>query len=426
MKILIIGQGGREHALAWKVCQSPLATQIYVAPGNPGTASLPNTQNISLQVTDISGLTEFAVKHKIDLCIIGPEVPLSLGLADQLRAQQIACIGPNQAAAQLESSKAFCKDFLTRHHIPTARFQTFEDADQAKQFLRQQFQQSAASWVIKADGLAAGKGVIIARDQLTAEQAIDALASASRWVIEEFLQGEEVSFICLVDGKHALPLATSQDHKTRDEGDQGPNTGGMGAYSPAPIVTPALQQRVMDEIIYPTIQGMQQEGRPFSGFLYAGLMIDAQGNPQVLEFNCRLGDPETQPLLMRLHSDLVALCLACAKQQLAEFNCRWDQRVAVGVVMCADGYPDGYRQGDVISGIESLPLHNDLQVFQAGTKTNDKGQLVTAGGRVICVTALADTLSQARNAVHQTCTQINWQGAFYRRDIGHRALSRLS
>lgn len=417
MNILIIGNGGREHALTWKVSQSPLATRIFVAPGNPGTASVAKAQNVVINVTDIAALVRFAQEQSIDLCIVGPEAPLSLGLCDRLRQLHIACIGPNQAAAKIESSKAFCKDFLTRHGIPTARYQTFDKAQDAKQFIRSH----PASWAIKADGLAAGKGVIIVHDQTSAEIAIDTL-QPHRLVIEEFLQGEEVSFICLVDGEYALPLATSQDHKTRDAGDLGPNTGGMGAYSPAPIVTPALQQRILDEVVYPTIRGMQLEDHPFSGFLYAGLMIDDQGDLKVLEFNCRLGDPETQPLLMRLQTDLVELCLACVEQSLERFDCQWDPRVALGVVMCADGYPNTYRKADVISGIDTLPASNQLQIFQAGTQINAAGQLITGGGRVLCVTALEDSVANAQKSAYAACANIHWQGAFYRTDIGYRAL----
>ncbi len=420
MNILIVGNGGREHALTWKVSQSPLTQHIFVAPGNPGTASVTKAQNVMIATTDIDALVSFAKAQLIDLCIVGPEVPLSLGLCDRLRQHHIACIGPNKNASQLESSKAFCKDFLIRHHIPTARYQTYDDANLAKQFIRE----NPASWVIKADGLAAGKGVIIAHDTIAAELAIDTL-QPHRLVIEEFLVGEEVSFICLVDGEHALPLATSQDHKTRDDGDQGPNTGGMGAYSPAPIVTHALQQSILDDIIYPTIRGMQHEDRPFSGFLYAGLMIDHQGKPQVLEFNCRLGDPETQPLLMRLQSDLVELCIACVEQRLDQVDCRWDPRIALGVVMCAAGYPDQYRKNDVIDGLDLLIASNSLQVFQAGTQQNDAGQIVTCGGRVLCVTALGKTVKSAQQTTYAACEKIHWEGAFYRKDIGHRALTKL-
>ena len=417
MNILIIGNGGREHALAWKVSQSPLAHHIFIAPGNPGTARVAKAKNVAITVTDIDALVSFVQDQAIDLCIVGPEVPLSLGLCDRLRQLHIACIGPNKNAALLEASKAFCKDFLTRHHIPTARYQTFTNAGDAKQFIRN----NPASWVIKADGLAAGKGVIIAHDQASAEIAIDSL-QPHRLVIEEFLVGEEVSFICLVDGEHALPLATSQDHKTRDDGDLGPNTGGMGAYSPAPIVTSALQQRILDEVIYPTIRGMQHEERPFSGFLYAGLMIDAQGNPKVLEFNCRLGDPETQPLMMRLQTDLVELCIACVEQTLDQIDCDWDTRIALGVVMCAEGYPQDYRKADVISGLDTLSTSNELQVFQAGTHLNAAGQLSTSGGRVLCVTTLGDSVVAAQKTAYAACANIHWQGAFYRRDIGHRAV----
>ncbi len=419
MNILIVGNGGREHALTWKVSQSPLTKRIFVAPGNPGTASVAKAQNVMIAITEIDALVSFAKEQLIDLCIVGPEVPLSLGLCDRLRQHHIACIGHNKNAAQLESSKAFCKDFLIRHHIPTARYQIFEDANLAKKFIREH----PVSWVIKADGLAAGKGVIIAHDTTTAELAIDTL-QPHRLVIEEFLVGEEVSFICLVDGEHALPLATSQDHKTRDDGDQGPNTGGMGAYSPAPIVTTELQQRILDDIIYPTIRGMQHEDRPFSGFLYAGLMIDHQGNPQVLEFNCRLGDPETQPLLMRLQSDLVELCIACVEQRLDQIDCQWDPRIALGVVMCAAGYPEQYRKNDVIDGLDSLIASNSLQVFQAGTQQNDAGQIVTCGGRVLCVTALGNTVKSAQQTTYAVCEKIHWEGAFYRKDIGHRALTK--
>ena len=381
MKVLIIGNGGREHALAWKVARDSNVTHVYVAPGNAGTASEHNVSNVNIDVLAIPELVAFAQQEKIDLTIVGPEAPLVAGVVDQFAAAGLTIFGPTRAAAQLEGSKAFSKDFLARHNIPTAAYQNFTDVEAAKAYVRQQ----GAPIVIKADGLAAGKGVILAQSEAEAFAAIDHMLAGNafgeaghRVVIEEFLVGEEASFIVMVDGEHILPLATSQDHKARDNGDKGPNTGGMGAYSPAPVVTPDIHQRAMQEVIIPTVQGMSREGTPYTGFLYAGLMIDAEGTPKVLEFNCRFGDPETQPVLMRLQSSLVELCLAATRGELDNVEAQWDSRPALGVVMAAGGYPEAYHKGDEIIGIEQV---SNAKVFQAGTRLED-GKTVTNGGRV--------------------------------------------
>ena len=427
MKILIVGSGGREHALAWKVAQSPHAERVFVAPGNGGTATELGVENIPLAVTDIAGLVAFAQREAIGLTIIGPEAPLVLGLADALADAGIPCFGPCQAAAQLEGSKAFAKDFLQRHGIPTAAYGVFTELAPALAYL----QQLGAPVVVKADGLAAGKGVVLAADLATAETAVREMLDGGRFgqagarvVIEEFLSGEEASFIAMVAGQHILPLASSQDHKARDDGDQGPNTGGMGAYSPAPIVTPEIHDRIMREVMEPTVAGLAAEGVPYLGFLYAGLMIAADGTPNVLEFNCRLGDPETQPLLMRLQSDLVELCLAALAGQLDQTQADWDPRPALGVVLAAGGYPDDYATGAVISGLEN-PTPPAVKVFQAGTQRVGDTTL-TQGGRVLCVTALGERVADAQRLAYQTADAIHWPGVFYRRDIGHRAIARES
>ena len=427
MKILIVGSGGREHALAWKVAQSPHAERVFVAPGNGGTATEPGVENIPLAVTDIAGLVAFAQREAIGLTIIGPEAPLVLGLADALAEAGIPCFGPCQAAAQLEGSKAFAKDFLQRHGIPTAAYGVFTELAPALAYL----QQLGAPVVVKADGLAAGKGVVLAADLATAETAVREMLDGGRFgqagarvVIEEFLSGEEASFIAMVAGQHILPLASSQDHKARDDGDQGPNTGGMGAYSPAPIVTPEIHDRIMCEVMEPTVAGLAAEGVPYLGFLYAGLMIDAAGTPKVLEFNCRLGDPETQPLLMRLQSDLVELCLAALAGQLDQIQADWDPRPALGVVLAAGGYPDDYATGAVISGLENTATPA-VKVFQAGTQRVGDATL-TQGGRVLCVTALGERVADAQRLAYHTVDQIQWPGVFYRRDIGYRAIARES
>lgn len=425
MNILIIGNGGREHALAWKAAQSPLAENVYVAPGNAGTAQEPHLKNVDIDATDIDGLLAFAQSHDIGLTIVGPETPLVMGVVDVFTAAGLTIFGPTKGAAQLEGSKAFTKDFLARHNIPSAAYQNFTEIEPALAYLNK----VGAPIVIKADGLAAGKGVIVAMTLKEAQDAVhDMLAgnafgdAGHRIVIEEFLTGEEASFIVMVDGKNIIPMATSQDHKRVGDGDTGPNTGGMGAYSPAPVVTDAVHQRVMEKVIYPTVEGMAAEGNIYQGFLYAGLMIDENGEPKVIEFNCRFGDPETQPIMMRLQSDLVELCLAGAQGQLAGKTSQWDPRPALGIVMAAGGYPGNYRQGDIIDGLNVQEA--DCKVFQAGTALKD-GQVVTNGGRVLCVTALGDDIAQAQKQAYAALHHIQWDGAFYRRDIGYRAIERL-
>ncbi|CAM4144652.1 phosphoribosylamine--glycine ligase [Serratia silvae] len=425
MNILIIGNGGREHALAWKAAQSPLADKVYVAPGNAGTALESNLTNVDISPTDIPALVAFAKDNAIDLTIVGPEAPLVIGVVDAFQAAGLKIFGPSQAAAQLEGSKAFTKDFLARHAIPSAAYQNFTEVEPALAYVRSQ----GAPIVIKADGLAAGKGVIVAMTLQEAEDAIqDMLAgnafgnAGHRIVIEEFLTGEEASFIVMVDGENVVPMATSQDHKRVGDGDTGPNTGGMGAYSPAPVVTDEIHQRVMDQVIWPTVRGMAAEGNTYVGFLYAGLMISDDGQPKVIEFNCRFGDPETQPIMLRLRSDLVELCLAGAEGKLNEKTSEWDERPALGVVLAAGGYPADYRQGDVIHG---LPQQEDAngKVFHAGTRMQGN-EVVTNGGRVLCVTALGATVAQAQQLAYQLAEGIQWQGSFCRKDIGYRAIAR--
>ena len=425
MKALVIGSGGREHALAWKIAQSPRVERVYVAPGNAGTASEPGLENIAIGVNDTGALLAFAQEHAIGLTVVGPEDPLAAGLVDRFSAAGLPCFGPSAGAAQLEGSKAFAKDFMARHGIPTAAYGNFTDLHEALAFLHTQ----SAPIVVKADGLAAGKGVVVAATLAEAEAAVrdmlegNAFGDAGhRVVIEEFLAGEEASFIVMADGQHALPLATSQDHKAVGEGDSGPNTGGMGAYSPAPVVDAALHERVMREVIEPTVAGMASDGFPFTGFLYAGLMIDAQGNPRVLEFNVRFGDPETQPVMMRLRSDLVTLCEAALAGRLQETHAEWDPRAALGVVMAAGGYPGSYAKGAPIHGLKQ-PAEEAVKVFHAGTALAD-GEVVTAGGRVLCVTALGDTVGAAQQRAYAAADTIGWDGAFLRRDIGYRAVQR--
>ncbi|EPV3841978.1 phosphoribosylamine--glycine ligase [Morganella morganii] len=426
MNILIIGNGGREHALAWKAAQSPLAKNVYVAPGNAGTAQEPNLTNVDISATDIDGLVAFARANNIGLTIVGPEAPLVLGVVDAFNAAGLTIFGPTKGAAQLEGSKAFTKDFLARHHIPTADYQNFTEVEPALAYL----DKTGAPVVIKADGLAAGKGVIVAMTLKEAQDAVhDMLAgnafgdAGHRIVIEEFLTGEEASFIVMVDGKNVVPMATSQDHKRVGDNDTGPNTGGMGAYSPAPVVTDAVHQRVMEKVIYPTVEGMAAEGHTYQGFLYAGLMIDEQGEPKVIEFNCRFGDPETQPIMMRLQSDLVELCLAGAQGKLAGKTSQWDPRPALGVVMAAGGYPGEYRKGDVIEGLDIQEAN--CKVFQAGTALKN-GAVVTDGGRVLCVTALGEDIAQAQKQAYAALKHIHWNDAFCRSDIGYRAIARLN
>ncbi|MEM8205877.1 phosphoribosylamine--glycine ligase [Morganella morganii] len=426
MNILIIGNGGREHALAWKAAQSPLAANVYVAPGNAGTAQEPNLTNVDISATDIDGLVAFARANNIGLTIVGPEAPLVMGVVDAFNAAGLTIFGPAKGAAQLEGSKAFTKDFLARHHIPTADYQNFTEVEPALAYL----DKTGAPVVIKADGLAAGKGVIVAMTLKEAQDAVhDMLAgnafgdAGHRIVIEEFLTGEEASFIVMVDGKNVVPMATSQDHKRVGDNDTGPNTGGMGAYSPAPVVTDTVHQRVMEKVIYPTVEGMAAEGHTYQGFLYAGLMIDEHGEPKVIEFNCRFGDPETQPIMMRLQSDLVELCLAGAQGKLAGKTSQWDPRPALGVVMAAGGYPGDYRKGDVISGLDVQEA--DCKVFQAGTALKE-GAVVTDGGRVLCVTALGEDIAQAQKQAYAALKHIHWDDAFCRSDIGYRAVARLN
>jgi len=425
MNVLIIGGGGREHALAWKVAQSERVAKVYVAPGNAGTATEPAMENVAIGVDDIEGLVDFARRGGIGLTIVGPEAPLVAGVVDAFRTAGLRCFGPSRGAAQLEGSKTFSKDFLARHGIPTASYASFNDVAAATAYIRAH----GAPIVVKADGLAAGKGVIIAQSESEAIAAVEDMLAGNafgeaghRVVIEEFLVGEEASFIVIADGKHALPMATSQDHKARDNGDTGPNTGGMGAYSPAPVVTQAIHERVMREVIRPTIAGMAAEGHDYTGFLYAGLMITADGTPKVLEFNCRFGDPETQPIMMRLRSDLVSLCEAALDGRLDTVHAHWDTRPALGVVMAAGGYPNDYARGAVIRGLESDD-DTDVKVFHAGTR-QEGGAVVTNGGRVLCVCALGDSVRAAQTRAYERVARITWQDAYYRTDIGYRAIER--
>ncbi|MBS4097900.1 MAG: phosphoribosylamine--glycine ligase [Sulfuricella sp.] len=427
MKILVIGGGGREHAIAWKLAQSPRSTKVYVAPGNAGTALEPDLTNV--EITAISELVDFALHEKIALTVVGPEAPLAAGVVDAFRNAGLKIFGPTQKAAQLESSKDFAKAFMVRHNIPTAAYGTFSDAATAHAYIDQQ----GAPIVVKADGLAAGKGVVVAQTLEEAHAAVDMMlegnklgSAGARVVIEECLMGEEASFIVMVDGHHVLPLATSQDHKRLQDGDQGPNTGGMGAYSPAPCVTPEIHARAMREIILPTIEGMARDGEPFTGFLYAGLMIDAEGNPKTLEFNCRMGDPETQPIMMRLKSDLVTLMEHAVNGTLDKAETEWDRRAALGVVMAAAGYPDSPRKGDVIHGLPPLvdlleETPRDYHVFHAGTTLHGK-DVAVSGGRVLCVTALGDKVQLAQKRAYEIAEHIKFDGCQMRHDIGYRAI----
>jgi len=425
MKILVIGSGGREHALAWKLRQSPRVSEVIVAPGNAGTALEPNVRNVPVAITDIDGLLQLAKMENVDLTVVGPEGPLVDGLVDRFRNEGLRCFGPRKIAAQLEGSKAFAKDFLVRHNIPTAHHATFDDLNSALAYVRAR----GAPIVIKADGLAAGKGVVVALTQADAEQTLHDMlgarmlgAASARVVIEEFLSGEEASYIVLCDGRSAVPLATSQDHKRRDDGDFGPNTGGMGAYSPAPVVTPEVDQRVLREVIEPTLAGMAAEGAPFIGFLYAGLMIDAHGAPRVIEYNVRLGDPETQPIMLRLKSDLVDLIDAALDGRLDRISVSWDQRCALGVVLAAQGYPGKVRTGDAIHGHDGA-FGPEVKVFHAATKQQG-GDVLTSGGRVLTVCALGGDIAKAQARAYAAAKQIRFDGMFYRRDIGHRAVAR--
>ena len=424
MKVLVIGGGGREHALAWKAAQSANVSKVYVAPGNAGTALEEKLENVAIGAEDIDALKTFASENKIDLTIVGPEAPLVVGVVNQFTEAGLRCFGPTEGAAQLEGSKAFTKDFLARHNIPTGAYANFTEIDPAVAYIKEQ----GAPIVIKADGLAAGKGVIVA---MTIDEAITAVKdmlagnafgdAGHRVVIEEFLAGEEASYIVMVDGEHILPMATSQDHKAALNGDKGPNTGGMGAYSPAPVVTAEIDARIMKEVIEPTVKGMAAEGNPYTGFLYAGLMISADGTPKVIEYNCRFGDPETQPIMMRLKSDLVALCNAALDKKLDQTSIEWDSRPALGVVLAAGGYPADYAKGDVISGIPAATA--DSKVFHAGTTEKD-GQTVTSGGRVLCAVALGENVSEAQEKAYKVVKQISWNGVNFRTDIGHRAIAR--
>ena len=425
MKVLLVGNGGREHALAWKIAQSSKVTQVFVAPGNAGTAIEPKLENVAIDVNDISALVSFAKGNNVELTIVGPEAPLVAGVVDAFTNAGLMIFGPTQAAAQLEGSKAFTKDFLARHEIPTAEYQNFTEIDPAIAYVREK----GAPIVVKADGLAAGKGVIVAMTLEEAEDAIkDMLAgnafgeAGSRVVIEEFLEGEEASFIVMVDGSSVLPMATSQDHKRVGDKDTGPNTGGMGAYSPAPVVTPEIHDRIMNEVIMPTVKGMNAEGNRYRGFLYAGVMIAPDGTPKTLEYNCRFGDPETQPIMMRLRSDLAQMCLAAVNGKLDTVEADWDPRASLGVVLAAGGYPADYPKGDVISGLDTV-LPEGQKVFQAGTALKD-GQVVTNGGRVLCAVALGDSVAEAQAAAYDVVNTLSWDKVYFRTDIGHRAIAR--
>lgn len=425
MKVLVIGNGGREHALAWKAAQSPLVEHVFVAPGNPGTAAENKISNVEIGPCDLDKLVAFATTEKIDLTIVGPEAPLVIGVVDAFRAAGLKIFGPTKNAAQLEGSKSFTKDFLARHNIPTAHYAVFTDTDQALAYL----DKVGAPIVVKADGLAAGKGVIVAMTIEEARHAVTNMLSdnkfgnaGSRVVIEEFLTGEEASFIVMVDGDNVVPMATSQDHKRVGDGDQGPNTGGMGAYSPAPVVTDEVYAKVMEQVILPTVNGMKAEGNPYTGFLYAGLMIDANGDPKVIEYNCRFGDPETQPIMLRMKSDLADLCLKGAEGRLKGETAVYDERAAVGVVLAAKNYPGTPQKGDVISGLD-CPQDLSFKIFQAGTALKD-GKIVTSGGRVLCATALGATVREAQAKAYELASKISWDGMFYRHDIAYRAVAR--
>ncbi len=425
MKVLIVGGGGREHALAWKAAQSVQVEQVFVAPGNAGTAAEPKVENVGIGAGDIDALRVFATDKRIDLTIVGPEAPLVRGMVNRFQEHGLRCFGPTRAAAQLEGSKSFTKDFLVRHNIPTAAYQSFDDITAAERYIKK----VGVPIVVKADGLAAGKGVFVVQDEQQAVAAVSQCLQSGRFgsagekvVVEEFLAGEEASFICMVDGKNILPLAGSQDHKARDNGDRGPNTGGMGAYSPAPVITDSVHHTIMEQIIAPTVRGLAQEGMPYTGFLYAGLMIAGDGTVNVVEYNCRLGDPETQPVLMRLKSDLVALCELALQGRLDEAAVDWDPRAALGVVMAAGGYPDTYQSGHEITGLGTAGS-DTVKTFHAGTQIRD-GKVVTSGGRVLCVTALGDNVSAARTSAYGVVSGIHWQDVYYRTDIGYRAVRR--
>ncbi len=425
MKILVVGGGGREHALAWKLAQSPRSGCVYVAPGNAGTATEPGIENIAINADDIDSLLEFARDKSIDLTVVGPEAPLVAGIVDRFKATGLRCFGPGRQGAQLEGSKSFTKDFLHKYNIPTAAYASFTEAAAAIEYIRTH----GAPIVIKADGLAAGKGVIVAQTVGEAESAVNDMLNENsfgkagqRVVIEEFLSGEEASFICIIGHGQALPMASSQDHKARDDGDIGPNTGGMGAYSPAPIVDAKMHERIMQQVILPTVAGLVSEGIDYCGFLYAGVMVGPDGVPRVVEYNCRFGDPEAQPIMTRLESDLVELCDAALDGKLAQIDARWNPQPCLGVVMAAGGYPFEYSKGDIIEGLEAAG-ESGAKVFHAGTGKLD-GRVVTSGGRVLCVVALGESVSDASRTVYDACQHIHWHNAYYRRDIGHRAIAR--
>lgn len=425
MKVLVIGSGGREHALAWRCAQSASVEKVFVAPGNAGTAMEPKLENVAFDVTDFPALAEFALAESVAITIIGPEAPLVEGIVDYFQERGLACFGPSKGAAQLEGSKAFTKDFLKKHNIPTAAYETFTETAEAINYIKA----NGAPIVVKADGLAAGKGVIVAQSEDEAIAAVEDMLSGNKFgeaghrvVIEDFLIGEEASFIAMVDGQNILPMATSQDHKARDDGDKGPNTGGMGAYSPAPVVSDKVFQRIMDQVIEPTVQGMASDGHPYTGFLYAGLMISPDGQPSVVEFNCRFGDPEAQPVMLRLQSELAQLCLDAVQGSLAGKQVQWDNRPAVGVVLAAGGYPASYEKGKSITGLD-LAVSEHGKVFHAGTKVVG-ANVVTNGGRVLCATALGDSVSSAQAAAYELAGKIDWDQVYYRKDIAHRAISR--
>ncbi len=426
MHVLILGSGGREHALAWRVRQAPSVSRVSVAPGNAGTDAEPGIENVAIDPLDFAALTDFASSNDAALTIVGPETPLVEGVTEHFQRHGLRCFGPSQAAARLEGSKAFTKDFLARHDIPTAAYRSFSELEPALDWLRQR----PLPVVIKADGLASGKGVVIASERGEAEETVRDMLSGDRFgdagtrvVIEDCLEGEEASFIAMVDGRNVLPLATSQDHKARDDGDRGPNTGGMGAYSPAPAVSDAVHERIMQRIITPTVEGMAAEGTPYVGFLYAGLMIGADGEVNVIEYNCRFGDPEAQPIMMRLRSDLAELCDAALDGRLDRCRADWDPRAAVGVVLASGGYPGSYQKGCVIRGLEDVRESAHGKIFHAGT-AREGNEVVTSGGRVLCATALGDTVTRARERAYALADGIDWEGIYYRRDIAHRAVAR--
>lgn len=426
MKVLVIGNGGREHALAWKLAQSPLIKSVYVAPGNAGTYREPKVENVAIDPLHFEDLVDFVKKQQVDFTVVGPEAPLVAGIVDYFKAKDLLCLGPTKACAQLEGSKVFSKAFMQRHGIPTANAKVFTDIESAEKYLTQ----CHFPVVIKADGLASGKGVIIAQDKVSASECLVEILAHKRFgnagnqiIIEDFIEGEEVSFIVLCDGEHYISFATSQDHKARDDNDKGPNTGGMGAYSPAPIVTDALHAKILNTVIEPTLKGMKEDGHPYSGFLYAGLMISPNQDIKVLEYNCRFGDPETQPILMRLKSDFAQLCLDALHQKCDTYTPVWDESTAVGVVLAANGYPDNPHLGEVVPSLNEIGPSDAYKIFHAGTKI-DEGRILTSGGRVLCVTALGENISEAQTKAYRLVKKVAWDGVFYRNDIGNKALKK--